>query len=98
MDVEGILRCPQRLSCEVDGRGYGQRTLKELVFELQLEFSMWLCLHKEEPLSRVPAIYDGCPDVCNLGKAPISEHLLALQCKETKVLVPALPRTSVFPY
>lgn len=52
VDVEGILRCPQRLSCVVDGRGYGQRTLKELVLELQLEFSVSLCLHKKESLSR----------------------------------------------
>lgn len=41
-------------------------------------------------LSRVPAIYDGCPDVHSLGKAPMGEHLLALQCEETKVLVPTL--------
>lgn len=93
VDVEGILRCPRRLSCEVDGRGYGQRTLKELAFELQLKFSVWLCLHKEESLSWVPAIDDGCPDVCNLGKAPMSEHLLALQCEETKALVPTMDLT-----
>lgn len=91
MDVEGILWCPQRLGCEVDDRE--QRTLKELVFELQLKFSVWLRLHKEESLSRVPAIYDGCPDVRNLGKAPMSEHLLTLQCEETKVLVPTLNLT-----
>lgn len=66
---------------------------KELVFELQLEFGVWLCLQKEEPLSRVPAIYDGCPDVRSLGKAPMGEHLLALQCEETKVLVPTLNLT-----
>lgn len=93
MDVEGILWCPWRLSCEVDGRGYGQRTLKELAFELELKFSVWLHLRKEESLSRMPAIDDGCPDVCNLGKAPMSEHLLALQCEETKVLVPTLNLT-----